>query len=166
MKWLAVLLIAVAFAAGIYIGYVRHPDVSEAVRLVNYDLSFEDLVEVNVSIEPPNVRLDSACRRISFDVTADQAMSIYNGIHGTMNVRPLTQDMMTDLMQNFGIEILQAKIDRFDDEIYYATITMRKDNEILVMDARPSDTIALALRAGVPVNFKKSLFDEKSERFC
>ena len=166
MKILLVVLVVAAFAAGLYAGYVMHPEVSEAVRFAKYDLSLDEFLEVNVSIEPPNVRLDSACRRVAFDVTPDQSMSIYNGIHGTMNVRPLTHDIVNDVLDNFGVEIMQVKIDRFEDEIYYATITMKKGNDILMLDARPSDSIALALRSKVAVHFKKSIFEERSFGVC
>lgn len=163
---LAAIAIVAAFGAGIYAGYVYHPVVAKVAGISQYQVPYDGLVEVEVSIEPPNVRLDNECRRVAFDVTADQAMSIYNTLYGVSSVRPLTQDIMKDVLENFGVDILQVKIDRYEDEIYYATITLRQGNDILVLDARPSDSISLALRKGIPVYFKKSLFDEKSVGVC
>ncbi|MBI2172780.1 MAG: bifunctional nuclease family protein [Candidatus Aenigmarchaeota archaeon] len=164
---LAIVLAAVAaFSGGVYVGYIHHLAVSDVVKLSPYGVSFDGLVEVDVSMEPPNVRLDNSCRRVAFDVTADQSLAIYNGLHGAWSVRPLTQDIMKDVLDNFGVKLLQVKIDRYEDEIYYATLTMRRGDDILVLDARPSDSIALALRQNLPVYFDGSLFAEKSVRVC
>ncbi|MDI6721899.1 MAG: DUF151 domain-containing protein [Candidatus Aenigmarchaeota archaeon] len=173
MKTMTVILITAlilaAFAAGIYTGYYNHPVVAKIIDasiMASYEVSYDGLIEVNVSIQPPNVRLDSDCRRIAFDVTPDQAMSIYNGLHNAMYTRPLTLDIMKDIVNNFGIKALQVKIDRYENDIYYATITLRKGDEILVIDARPSDSIGLAAREKLPVYFKKSLFEEKAVKVC
>ncbi len=163
----AIVLAAVAaFSGGVYVGYFNHPLISDVVKLSPYGVSFDGLVEVDVSMEPPNVRLENGCRRVAFDVTADQSLAIYNALHSTWSVRPLTQDIMKDVMDNFGVKILQVKIDRYEDEIYYATLTMRRGDEVLVLDARPSDSIALALRQNLPVYFDSILFAEKSVRVC
>jgi len=117
MKGRTILVIALAavaaFLGGIYMGYFYHPIVPESLKMSPYGVSFDGLVEVDVSIEPPNVRLDNSCRRVAFDVTADQSLAIYNGLHGTWSVRPLTQDIMKDVMDNFGVKLLQVKIDRY-----------------------------------------------------
>jgi len=80
-----------------------------------------------------------------------EASAINHGIEGRKHPRPLTHDLLKNV-----IETLNAKVDRIvihdlRDETYYARIYLKtKDGEVEI-DSRPSDAIALALRADAPI---------------
>lgn len=67
--------------------------------------------------------------------------------------RPLTHDLMVELMNRFDITMEKVTIDAMINGVYLATIFVRdnRTNESIQLDARPSDATALALRVGAPI---------------
>jgi uncharacterized protein len=65
--------------------------------------------------------------------------------------RPLTHDLVTTILGRLGASVSKAVITDFRDDIYYANLYLRAGGAEQVLDARPSDAIALALRAQAPV---------------
>ncbi len=156
-KLIIILLVIIAFFSGINVG--AYYNVQPIIVFNTTDIPLDGFVRVEPTINFTTVHLVGDCKEITFDITIDQAYSIYNGIEGTTGVRPLTHDIMRDVIETFDIKLLQVRIDRFEDEVYYATMFMQRDNRLLELDARPSDSIALALRMNVPIYFKKTLLE-------
>lgn len=163
-----ILLILLALFAGINIGgYLYQPPYLQEIINATYDpTSTGGLAAVETKINGTTVFLISGCYAVSFDVTPDQAYSIARGLDNTLGARPLTHDILKDVLDIFNIEILQIRVDRYSNDIYYATIFLRQGNKILELDARPSDSIALALRARVPLYFKQSILEERGTNIC
>jgi len=65
--------------------------------------------------------------------------------------RPLTHDLLKSTIEQLGAEIIQVAITELRNDTFYAEITLELNNRRLEIDARPSDAIALAVRADVPV---------------
>lgn len=65
--------------------------------------------------------------------------------------RPLTHDLMINLGQSLGATITKVIISDLKENTFYAEVYMLRDNHEILLDARPSDAIALALRARAPV---------------
>jgi bifunctional DNase/RNase len=122
--------------------------------------------DTNVTISGARVELTAACRRISFEVTEDQALSISYGLQKNVFSRPLTHDLARDIFDHFGLEMESAAIDAFEDDIYKAKIVVRQDDRVLKLDVRPSDAIALAVREKVPLSVKDSILESRGERIC
>jgi bifunctional DNase/RNase len=161
----ALILVIVAVFAGIMIGNALQQQVAE----VDYSYtapSTQGYTKVAVDINYTTVHLSDECHDLSFDVTQDQAYAIARGLERTVGPRPLTQDIMKDVLDNFDIEIIQIRIDRYENEIYYATIFLRQGNRVLELDARPSDSIALALRTGTQLYFKQSILADRGAYVC
>lgn len=78
--------------------------------------------------------------------------------------RPLTHDLMLHVIQNFGGELKRILIDRLENSTFYAKLiisrTEKNGAKELEIDARPSDSIALALRANAPIFASKSVLEE------
>jgi bifunctional DNase/RNase len=164
MKNLTVALIAfVALIAGILIAPQA---ATTANTLFDYQVSNEGFTIVRPYINGTTIYLSSDCYVISFDVTPDQAYSIEKGMEGSLGPRPLTHDIMKDILDNYKINITNIRIDRYDNEIYYATIYMRQENKILELDARPSDSIALSIRTGIPIYFRDSILMDRGVYIC
>jgi len=166
---LVIILVAAAFFIGLNIGAsYRVPTVQEVVdessiSMITTKIGF---TELNASIQDNTISLLGNCRLIQFDVTSDQAFSIALAITNTSSQRPLTHDIFKESLDNFGIQILQISIDRFEEEIYKATIYMRRGNVVLALDARPSDSIALAARYGLPLYMKTEILEEQGRYVC
>ena len=127
-------------------------------------LSTKDFVKVNVSYTD-KLFLDGNCKRIIMPIHSMQIYSIDTGMNGKIDYRPQTHDLMKDIFDGFGIELLMIKIDDIENEIYKARFIVRQGNKVLDLDARPSDSIAMAVRYGKDVYVKKSLMD-KGEKIC
>lgn len=65
--------------------------------------------------------------------------------------RPLTHDLLHNSIKALGGEIDRIVISSMENDTYFATIVVRKGDEVVEIDARPSDALALAVRAGVQI---------------
>ncbi|MCZ8157324.1 MAG: DUF151 domain-containing protein [Leptospira sp.] len=86
--------------------------------------------------------------------------SITTVIDGTKPPRPMTHDLMLYMLTAMGATVLKITIEEIIDSTFYAKIQLRRDEEIITLDARPSDSIALALRANAPIFIAKSVLEE------
>ena len=76
--------------------------------------------------------------------------------------RPLTHDLLRNILQELGAEIVQVNITSLSDDVFYARIILNINDRELSIDSRPSDAIALAVRAHVPVFIAEEVMDEAS----
>lgn len=80
-----------------------------------------------------------------------EAFSINAVLKNETMPRPMTHDLVVSMLTRLGAEIESVLIDDKIDNIYYARLSLRKDDSVMDFDARPSDCIALALRNGAPI---------------
>ena len=129
-------------------------------------LSTDDFTEVNVGVEPAIIYLTGDCRQISMVTTLEQTTSIEMAIRNMEGTRPLTHDLITKQMKVFGMEVLMVKIHTLVDGTYYSDLVIRQGAKVLEMDARPSDTIAIALRMNAPIYVSNELMEEEGKAAC
>ena len=63
----------------------------------------------------------------------------------------MTHDLITNIIEKTGYKLEKIEINDVEEETYYATLFLTKDDETLQIDARPSDAIAVAMRAEAPI---------------
>jgi uncharacterized protein len=80
-----------------------------------------------------------------------EATAILVAIEGADVPRPLAHDLMRSLLETLGAEVLRVEVTRIEDSTFYAEITLAVADGERVVDARPSDAIALASRVGAPI---------------
>ncbi|TFD07094.1 MULTISPECIES: bifunctional nuclease family protein [unclassified Cryobacterium] len=80
-----------------------------------------------------------------------EATSTLIALSGEEPPRPLSHDLMKTLIDTVGAHFERVDVTRIDQGIFYAEITLRIATGSFVLDARPSDSVALALRAGAPI---------------
>ena len=89
---------------------------------------------------------------------------IANFINGVSKERPLTHDLMNNIFKGFGINLERVVITALKNGTYYARLILKQQNElgqaIVVLDARPSDCLALATSRRKPVYVARALFDQ------
>lgn len=73
--------------------------------------------------------------------------------------RPLTHDLLVNLVKTVGGTITHILINDLSDDVFFARIVLDLDGRHLEVDSRPSDAIALALRAGVPIYVEESVLE-------
>ncbi len=80
-----------------------------------------------------------------------EAVSINSALNREVLARPFTHDLFLDLLNKFSITLHSLQIDSIEEGVYYAQLTLSSGSHEEHIDCRPSDGIALALRAGVPI---------------
>jgi len=80
-----------------------------------------------------------------------EAESITVALQEVEMARPLTHDLLRNVFTTFNGKILRVEIVALKGDIYYGNIVVEKDGQPLDIDARPSDAIALGVRAHVPI---------------
>ena len=95
-------------------------------------------------------------RRLPIIIGAAEAQSIALEMEGIKPPRPLTHDLMKNIITAFGAELSDIIIDELRDGTFYAKLNI--DNQLI--DSRPSDAIALAVRYGVQIYVASGVMDE------
>ena len=99
-------------------------------------------------------------RRLPVVIGGNEAQSIALGLERQKSARPLTHDLFLKFADTFHIKILEVVINRFRDGVYYALLVCQQGNELVMIDARPSDAIALAVRLNCDIYAYESVMEE------
>ena len=99
-------------------------------------------------------------RRLPIVIGSAEAESIAVGIEKHKNGRPHTHDLFLRFAKEFGVEISEVVINRFRDGVYYAMLVCKQGDDLTMIDARPSDAIAIAVRLGCEINAYESVMEE------
>ncbi|HXH82253.1 MAG TPA: bifunctional nuclease family protein [Candidatus Tectomicrobia bacterium] len=99
-------------------------------------------------------------RRLPLAIGPMEAQGIAVPLHGATPPRPLTHDLFLTLFGRLNVALARVVITDLRDDVYYATVHLRVNGKDMTLDARPSDAIALALRARAPVLVEDHVFDK------
>lgn len=91
-----------------------------------------------------------------------EAWAIGMEMSGISSKRPLTHDLLKSAIESLGGKIQKIEVTKLVDQTFYAKIYIELDGKVKEVDARPSDSIALALKAGVSIYVADELFQKKS----
>ena len=97
------------------------------------------------------LREKEAERYLTIWVGADVADAIAFRLQDVSVPRPQSHDLMLSLVQELGGSVQAVIVNDLKDDTFYATIQVQKDGQLLEIDSRPSDAIAIAVRASVPI---------------
>jgi bifunctional DNase/RNase len=108
---------------------------------------------VDPGSQTPVVVLRGKRDKRTFPMVIDPAQltAIALPLKGITPHRPLTHDLFLTLFGRLQVTLTRAVITDFRDDVYYATLHLTGSGGEMVLDARPSDAIALAIRAKIPV---------------
>jgi hypothetical protein len=88
-----------------------------------------------------------------------EAYAIAVELQGTTSPRPLTHDLLKNVIEELHAKIESVIISDLVDEVYYARIVLDIDGRHVEIDSRPSDAIALAVRAKTPIYIEESVLE-------
>jgi bifunctional DNase/RNase len=89
-----------------------------------------------------------------------EAESIVMQMHNIKRVRPLTHDLCKSLILGLGGALQKVHITRVEKNTYYAELHIARNGDVVQVDARPSDSIAIALRLSAPIYASEALLSE------
>ena len=99
-------------------------------------------------------------RNFSIMIGIFEATSIDRRVKKLPSPRPLTHDLIANVIENLGGELRDIFISELRDHTYYAKLRIRQNGELIEVDSRPSDAIALAVTAKVPIYVAEDVLDE------
>jgi bifunctional DNase/RNase len=89
-----------------------------------------------------------------------EATSIDRRVKGVQSPRPLTHDLITHVIEQLGGDLQDIYISDLRDHTYFAKLRIRKEGELIEIDCRPSDAIALAVTGRVPIFVAEEVLNE------
>lgn len=123
-----------------------------------------DGIAFDASTMSPIVMLtDTEGRRaLPIWISQDQAKAIKSAMGGQSSPRPLTHDLMVNILEGWKIALTRVVIHALQDSTYYAQLQLRWDDKVQNVDARPSDAIVLALRLEAPIWVMEEVISDAS----
>ena len=129
------------------------------------------LIQVNVDrlvVDPtsqqPVVTLSDSDNKRAFPIWIglSEARAIHSELMGLEHARPLTHDLLATIIDQVNGKIQRIVITHVKDNIFYATLIIKKDDALIEIDARPSDSLVMALKFNAPIYVARNLFEKMS----
>ena len=89
-----------------------------------------------------------------------EASSIAMELEKTPRIRPITHDLVKNLTEKLGFHVSRIEVTDLRDDTFYACMHIKKDSEEYILDARPSDAIAIALRTDSPIFVNEGVLEK------
>jgi len=119
---------------------------------------------IRVSLMSPQrvvvLRQRDAERYLPIWVGPYEAEAITVALQEVEIVRPLTQDLLKNIITIFGGNVLRVEVVALKGEIFYGNVVVEREGQIFDIDSRPSDAIALAVRAHAPILVHRAVMGE------
>ena len=124
-------------------------------------VKFHQLVIDPTTMQPAVLLVDSPGERaLPIWIGPFEANAMNAVLQGTQSPRPLTHDLLENIIRKTKGKVQRIVITHSKDGIYYATMVVEKEGTLIEMDARPSDSIIMALKFKAPIYVAKNLFQE------
>ena len=107
------------------------------------------------------LKVPGAARYLPIWIGPAEANAIGMVLRNQVFERPLTHDLLQHVIDGLGATVARVVITTIQDSTFYARIFLERDQEILSVDARPSDSIALAVRVKCPIYLTEELLDSQ-----
>lgn len=127
---------------------------------------------MNVEVELSRIIIDEASdqqvivlkekngqRSLPIVIGIVEIMAIERRLKNVMTLRPLTHDLLNNVIESLGADIEKVVVNDIKNHTYYATIHLNVDGKKIEVDSRPSDAIALAVASTVPLYVAEHVFE-------
>jgi uncharacterized protein len=94
-----------------------------------------------------------------------EAAAILMKLQSASTPRPMTHDLVTDMLDQLGAQVIRITVTELRENTFYAQITVQQDGSEVEIDSRPSDAIALAIRAEAPIFAADEVIEESAIEF-
>lgn len=99
-------------------------------------------------------------RTVPIYIGAPEATAIALALDGVDTPRPMTHDLMRDVLEELGVDVERIVVSDLHDKTFFAEIHLRREGTAHVVSSRPSDAIALAARTGTPIFASENVVDD------
>ena len=94
-----------------------------------------------------------------------EAAAILMKLQGAATPRPMTHDLVTEILSQLDAQVTRITVTELRDNTFFAQVTVQLDGQEIDVDSRPSDAIALAIRAEAPIFAADNVIDESAIEF-
>lgn len=137
---------------------VAAPDTEPLIQVNIYGLAVDP-----VSQQPVVTLVDSDEKRaFPIWIGLSEARAIHSELQGMEHFRPLTHDLLAGIIDKVDGKIQRVIITHVKNNVFYATLVIKKGETFIEVDARPSDSIIMALKFDAPIYVTRSLFEKMS----
>lgn len=114
-----------------------------------------DLAQIRISETNDSqvivLRERGGARLLHIVIGLTEALAIDRRVKGVQPQRPMTHDLLANTIESLGAELEKIVINDLRDHTYYAKLVLRRDGELVEIDSRPSDAIALGVASEAPL---------------
>ncbi len=124
------------------------------------DVPVEVVLVARDSNDVPVIVLEETdgSRQLPIWIGVSEARSIASEMEEREPPRPNTHDLARQMIASFDATVVRVVVTELRESTYYAVLDLRRDGRNISLDSRPSDAIAIALRAGAPIFVRASVF--------
>lgn len=169
-------VVGVMIEVSIFTVVVAHPDAPSVVVLTQkgavasiFDVpSMPPLSEdapVTPSEKPASLPQGEEPLLLPIWIGFGEAEAIMHLLEKESHSRPLTHDLLANVIGALGSRVERIVIDKVKGATFFASICLNRDGRIITIDARPSDSIALALRTGAPIFVDEDVMNAAARQF-
>lgn len=102
-------------------------------------------------------------RKFPIVIGTPEAEAIDRRLKGYQHPRPLTHDLLASVIEALGGTLTRIEINNLENRTFFAKLVIRKDNQDVVIDSRPSDAIALGIASSVPIYVAEQVLEDASQ---
>jgi hypothetical protein len=117
---------------------------------------------VNENADAPSGSETTPRRLLPIWIGIAEAHAIYSKIENKTPLRPMTHDLLATLIETFGARVRAVVVHSYEEYVFHGRIELTVDGKQLDIDSRPSDAIALALRANAPIYVEEAVMNESA----
>jgi bifunctional DNase/RNase len=94
-----------------------------------------------------------------------EAAAILMKLQNASTPRPMTHDLVTEILGELNAQVIRVAVTELRENTFYAQVTIQQDGSEIEIDSRPSDAIALAVRASAPIFVADEVIEESAIEF-
>jgi bifunctional DNase/RNase len=98
-------------------------------------------------------------RRVPIIISIFEAIAIDRAINNRAIARPMTHDLLANILTELGAELQRVTVSKLESNTFYAELKVQIGEKTHIIDARPSDSIALAVRLKTPIYVNEQVYE-------
>lgn len=130
----------------------------ELSRILIRELNDYQIIELREMAEGSGKNGDEL-RSFPIVIGLPEAQAIERRLKGTSIKRPQTHDLLANVIESMGGELVSITINDLSEHTFFATLDVKKSGEVIHIDSRPSDAIALGIAGDVPIYVEEHVLD-------
>jgi bifunctional DNase/RNase len=142
--------------------YLPNPDEEQGVQeMVIYGVSFDMVGKQPIVL----LKAVESNKFLPIWIGHPEAAAILMKLQGAATPRPMTHDLLSEMLGELEVECTKVAVTELRENTFYAAISLRSGGREFEIDSRPSDALALAVRAGAPIFAADEVISESAIEF-